>query len=99
MPSKILRVIATFRAKVGLEEIVQNELSSLLSPTRQEAGCIQYDLHQAMDDPKVFVFYEIWKSKQALDDHLAKPYLQSLIGKVAELFDVPPEIRFLDKLD
>ncbi len=99
MPSKELIVVASFKAKKGKEDIVLAELNALLSPTRKEAGCIQYDLHRSTDDPGVFVFYEIWKSKQDLEQHLEMPYLQALLAKAEKLFAAAPEIKFLEKLD
>ena len=98
MSSKELRVIASFKGKDGLEETVLKELSALLAPTRCETGCIQYDLHRETDDPGVFVFYEIWKSRQDLDEHLEKPYLQALLGKVEDLFTEPPVINLFEKI-
>lgn len=99
MSSQCLTVMARFKAKSGQEEIVLDELSALLDPTRQEDGCIQYDLHRSMDDPGVFVFYESWKSQKDLEQHLAMPYLQALLGKVDELFDEAPQIDLLEKLN
>ncbi len=99
MSSKKLTVVASFKAKVGMEETVLKELTALLAPTRKEAGCIQYDLHRGTDDPGVFVFYETWKSKQVLEEHLQMPYLQALLGKVEDLFAEPPVISLLEKLD
>lgn len=99
MEPQELRVVASFKAKNGMEQAALEELGALLSPTRKEAGCIQYDLHRSTDDPGVFVFYENWKSKQDLEKHLAMPYLQALLGKVEELFAEAPVINFLEKLD
>lgn len=99
MPSKELIVVASFKAKNDKQEAAFTELGALVSPTRKEAGCIQYDLHRWTDDPGVFVFYEIWKSKQALEQHLEMPYLQALLGKAEDLFAAPPEINFLEKVD
>lgn len=99
MPSKELIVVASFKAKSDKQGVAFAELNALLSPTRKEAGCIQYDLHRATDDPGVFVFYEIWRSKQDLEQHLEMPYLQALLGKAEELFAAPPDINFLEKLD
>lgn len=97
MSSKELTVVASFKAKAGLEETVLKELSDLLAPTREEAGCIRYDLHRGTDDPAVFIFYETWKSKQDLEEHLEKPYLQALLGKIKDLFAEPPVINLLEK--
>lgn len=99
MDEKKLYIVAKFMAKPGLEEAVRQELSSLLKPTRAEAGCISYDCHQSQENPAIFIFYEIWKNREELDKHLGMPYLQALLGKVDELFAVPPELHFLSKLD
>lgn len=93
-----LYVVAKFRAKPGLEDVVKKELSALLVPTRAEAGCISYDCHQSQDDPAIFVFYELWKNREELDKHLNEPHLQALLGKVDDLFDEAPDIQFLNKL-
>jgi quinol monooxygenase YgiN len=93
-----LYIVAKFTAKPGLEEVVKKELTSLLEPTRAEAGCISYDCHQSQEDAAIFVFYEVWKNREELDKHLGMPYLKALLGKVDELFAVPPELHFLNKL-
>lgn len=99
MPSHNVTVMASFKAKEGKEEAALIELSALLDPTRQEAGCIQYDLHRSTDDPGIFVFYETWNSRQDLEAHLEMPYLQGLLGKVEDLFVEAPQINLLEKLD
>ncbi|APG27496.1 antibiotic biosynthesis monooxygenase [Syntrophotalea acetylenivorans] len=99
MPVQDVIVVASFKAKEGKEQAALAELSALLDPTRQEVGCIQYDLHRSTDDPGVLVFYEVWKSRQDLEQHLAMPYLQALLGKVDELFAEAPQINLLEKLD
>jgi quinol monooxygenase YgiN len=45
MESKRITVLALVKAKEGMEESVREELMSLVSPTRSEPGCINYDLH------------------------------------------------------
>ena len=39
-----------------------------MAPTRAEAGCINYDFHIDAADPCVFVFYENWTDRAALED-------------------------------
>ncbi len=93
-----LIVLARFKARKGKEEQAYNELTALVAPTRTEAGCKYYQCHGVQDSPGEFVFYEIWESRQALDDHIQKPYLQGILGKAEELFAEAPDIRFLEKL-
>jgi quinol monooxygenase YgiN len=92
MADKKVTVLAKFKAKEGLEEKVKQELMARVAPTRAETGCINYDLHQSPDDKRLFMLYENWVSKKALDEHLQMPYLQSLIGAADELFSEPIEI-------
>jgi len=87
-----LTVVATIKAKPGKEAELQQALLNLIPTTRQEPGCIRYDLHEAVDDPASFVFLEAWASKQHLDDHLARPHLTEFLGKADELLSQPPEI-------
>ena len=51
-------VIAYFYAKPEKLHELEKILQEFVVRTRQEPGCIDYHLHQADDDPNVFVFYE-----------------------------------------
>ena len=90
--SEQLTIIARFRAKAGQESRLRQELQRLLAPTRAEAGCISYDLHQSQSDPALFVFYENWASQAALDAHFQTPHLQALLKLVPDLVDGRPDI-------
>jgi len=90
--SEPVTIIAHFRAKAGQESRLRQELQRLLAPTRTEAGCISYDLHQSQSDPALFVFYENWASQAALDAHFQTPYLQALLKLVPDLVDGRPDI-------
>lgn len=85
----VARVIAQ-RDRVG---DLQTLLVGLLAPTRQEKGCIQYDLLQNNEDPTDFTFVEIWESQADLDAHLASDHLQAAIGQLDGLVIAPPDIR------
>src|SRR5262245_47477197 len=88
----LLTVVAHLHANPGKEDELRTALLALLEPTRAEEGCVQYDLHQENGSSGHFVFYENWKSKAALDEHLATPHLTALQARVPELCSRPPEI-------
>ena len=98
MAAAKLTVVARIRAKSGLEDKVKGELLNLISPTRKESGCLNYDLHQSQEDKGLFLFYENWTSRQDLDDHLKTPHLQAFLGKSGELLAEPIEITFWDMI-
>jgi quinol monooxygenase YgiN len=98
MSQKPLTVIAVFKAKPGKEEALKQAITACIAPTRAEEGCVNYDLHQSLDDRTVFTLYENWRSKQDLDQHLQMPYLQNLLGRADELFAEPPDIQLLERI-
>ena len=80
--------IARFRAKPGREADLRAILEAMVGPTRAEAGCANYDLHQFQDDPTRFALYEGWQSKDALDEHMKTPHFAKML---ADLDDVVAE--------
>jgi quinol monooxygenase YgiN len=95
---KAITVVATFQARPGKESELRNALIGLLAPTRQEAGCLNYDLHQSPEEPAKFLFYENWTSKAALDAHLQSEHIKALLPRVDELCTAFPEIKIWEKI-
>ncbi len=83
----LLTVIASMRAKPGKEQALREALEALIAPTVKEDGYVNYDLHQGVEDPAVFFFYENWESGEALDAHLAAPHLVAFVGRMGDLLD------------
>jgi quinol monooxygenase YgiN len=94
----ILTVIATIKAKVGKEEQMQQDLMSLLAPTRTESGCITFDLLLDNQDPSIFVLYENWENQAALDAHFQQPYVQKVFKSYEETLDEPITVMYLNKI-
>jgi quinol monooxygenase YgiN len=82
-----LIVIARLRAKAGQQAQLRRELQGLVAPSRAEAGCVLYDLHESQTEPGLFVFYEIWKSSADLDAHLETPHVKAIGELFPELLD------------
>ncbi len=70
-----LTIVADIHAQPDRAELVKTELQKLIPPTRAEAGCLQYDLHQDDEDPAHFLFFEIWESRDLWQDHMKAPHL------------------------
>ena len=88
--------IVTARPETRAE--LQTLLATQVAPTRAEAGCINYDFHADAANPCVFVFYENWTNRAALDAHLAMPHLQPLFSQLDRLLAAPVDIRPLKML-
>jgi quinol monooxygenase YgiN len=98
MQRRKITLIALVKAKEGMEDTVKQELLSLVKPTRTEPGCISYDVHQALDDKSLFVFYENWKSMEDLKKHLEMPYLKAFKQKADSFVAKPLEVTLLEKI-
>ncbi len=83
----LLTVIAYMRAKPGKEDELRDALKALIEPTSKEQGYVNYDLHESVEDPGVFFFYENWNSAQDLDAHLQAPHLQHFARIMGDLLD------------
>lgn len=92
-------VFAKIKAKPGKEDAVKQALLALIQPTRLEAGCINYDLHQSNTDKADFRFYENWESEEAFDQHLKTPHIQSFLEKADDLLSEPVEITLSTRIE
>jgi quinol monooxygenase YgiN len=99
MAEKTLTVVAQVKAKPGKENQLRQELLALVAPSRKDAGCINYDLHQSLEDPSLFLFHENWASKTDLDAHFQTSHVQGMLAKLAELVAEPAKIMLFQKLD
>ncbi|GAC1465228.1 MAG: putative quinol monooxygenase [Desulfuromonadaceae bacterium] len=83
-----LTVVAKLVAKKESVGSVKNELLKLIAPTRKEAGCSEYNLHQDNEDPALFIFYETWESAACLEKHINtdhyKAYVRAVEGMIKE---------------
>ena len=95
---KTITVVATFQALPGKEDELKKALIGLVAPTRKEAGCINYDLHQSPEEPGKFLFFENWTTKAALDAHLQMPHIQVLLPRLDGLAVGMPEIKIWEKI-
>jgi quinol monooxygenase YgiN len=98
MNTTSLTVVAQIKAQPGKEDLVRQELLFLVAPSRKDAGCLNYDLHQALDNPAHFLFHENWSSKAHLDKHLQKSDLQAVLARVGQLVAEPPQITLWKKI-
>jgi len=98
MNSKVLTLTVTFQARPGREAELRALLTGMLAPTRQEPGCLNYDLHIAPEDPSKFLFYENWASKEHHQAHDKTPHVQNLRARINEL-SLPLVKDFWQKID
>jgi quinol monooxygenase YgiN len=88
-----LHVVAVLPAKAGSEDIVREALTGLVPPTREEPGCVSYDLYESAATPGTFFTVESWRAQSDLDAHMGTPHIQHVIATAGEHLDGPPQIH------
>lgn len=91
MSAKPYTLLVIFEAKSGKAQALKEALTALIEPTLKEEGCINYDLHQCLDNPAKFMFYENWASKEAHAKHVTSEHIQTWRTKKDELLAKPAE--------
>lgn len=88
----MITVVAHLKAKPGKEEDLKKELLALIEPSRNDQGCVNYDLHQSTNDPAHFIFHENWNTMSDLELHLQQPHLQDFVAKADDLLSEPLQV-------
>jgi quinol monooxygenase YgiN len=88
-----LTILAFFRAKPGQTQALGTALSALVDPTRAETECLNYDLHQSLDDADVWLVHENWRSAAGLEAHMRSPHLQAFLSVAPDLVAGDLDIR------
>ncbi|MDH0303079.1 MULTISPECIES: putative quinol monooxygenase [unclassified Pseudomonas] len=69
-----------------------------VEPSRREPGCIEYHMLRDKEDPSLFVFYEVWADKAALDVHSALPHMAAFFERRMDYLERDFEIQRIDML-
>ena len=85
-------LVARLKVKPDAVEETKRLALGIVADSRTEEGCLNYDVHQAIDDPTVFVWHETWQDKQALDNHFELPYFKEFFARGMELAAEEPQI-------
>jgi len=88
---------AILKSKKDKIQDLKSILDNMVLNTRKEEACEKYELQQSLDDKTVFIFHEIWKSKDGLDAHNQQSYIKEFVEKAPDLLENPAEI-YLAKL-
>ncbi len=94
MSKEHIRAIAHLDARPGKTEELRALLTSLLEPTRQERGCVRFELQQNRDFPTEFAIVSEWRGEDAVQHPVATSYAQHALMKLPELLTAPLDLRF-----
>jgi len=88
---------AILKAKKESIQDLKSILDNMVQNTTKEEACEKYELQQGLEDETIFIFHEIWKSKEGWDAHNQQSYIKEFVEKAPDLLEKPAEI-YLAKL-
>jgi quinol monooxygenase YgiN len=74
LPKEAVTLVVLLRSKEGQHLLLEAEIRAIVSPTRKEEGCLQYDLHHSLDQPGLFFLHEVWASREHHTAHTKTPH-------------------------
>jgi quinol monooxygenase YgiN len=91
----MVHVIATLTAKPEMKSELIGAAKECIVATRQEKGCIAYELFESTIDPNKLVFVEEWESAAYLPLHSKADHMKAF-GRVAvKCVDAPVQIQII----
>ena len=77
----MLVLAVTWVANPGYENEVAVIFAKLQEASRQEPGCLMYNVHRHVDDPRRFFIYEQYRNAAALEAHRNSTHFQEYAVK------------------
>ena len=78
-----------FACQTWPRKALQELLEQMLEPTRDEPGCLTYDLHQSVVDPELFFVYAVWQDETCVEKHWTMKHSQAFKNVAPELLEGP----------
>jgi quinol monooxygenase YgiN len=79
-PSGEVALVVNFEVKPGAEAEFEQIFRRSVTCSRLELGNITFNVHRVLGSERSYVLYEIWRSEDALNSHLARPYTKALFA-------------------
>jgi quinol monooxygenase YgiN len=76
---KGLVVTAFWEAKPDEVDALVGIIKKFLPQAQAEPGVLAFQIHQSLEDPKKFFFYEVFKDEAAFAEHSQAPHFKTLI--------------------
>lgn len=93
-----INITAIIKSKPETTEVTKEILTEMALNSKNEKACIQYDLHQSIEEPTCFFFHEIWEDEESLALHNTKPYILKFVKQAETILAETPEIYKTKKI-
>jgi len=93
-----LFVFAKISPKREFFESAREAIVSIIPQTREEPGCLQFEIHENEGQDTIFL-YEEWERLEDLKEHHGKSYILKIFAQYEEWLAQPVEITKMVKCE
>jgi quinol monooxygenase YgiN len=79
--------IATFKIKPGQEAAFEQIMKQVVIDSRAEPGNLEYRFQRSVDNPQVYVAYEVFRTAEDAKTHLNSDHIQKILPAVLQMLD------------
>jgi len=85
-------VFVRLHAREGEESSVKQALREVMSPSREEPGCLSFHIFGSTRDPRLFFIHSRWVDEAAFRTHALLPHTVRFLERVDALLDQPRDV-------
>ncbi len=86
-------VMAIMNVKPGKKDAFILDAKDLVAKTRQETGCISYDLLASTEDEDLLVMLEKWENIESLNTHMETDHFKKFGGTIERFLTEEIEVK------
>ncbi len=94
-----LYIFARFHAREGQERALEQALTAVVPPSREEAGCLAIDAFRSTRVPRLYYIHSRWEDEAAFDLHATLEHTVTFVKTVEALIDHPLEVIRTTKIN
>lgn len=93
MPDVDIRCIVDIFVKPGCEEKVRTILRQIVEDSRDEPGCIEYNVFENAADQFHYTLIEVWANEEAFENHSQSDHVQQASIDISGYLTRSPDIK------
>jgi quinol monooxygenase YgiN len=91
-------VFVRLHAGEGNEVAVEEALREVAGPTREEAGCLEFQVFRSVRDRRLFYIHSKWMDAAAFQLHAELKHTVKFLKRVDALLDQPRDVTRTEKI-
>jgi quinol monooxygenase YgiN len=94
-PNKPFTLIVGVKVKEGASDKFESAFAKCIKATREEKGCIRYELNRGTENTAQYQVYERWKTVADLEAHLKTDHIKELRSVIGDLVVGDRELKVM----